>query len=290
MSFSKIVLIGADGQLGTDLHALLKPAGEQLVPLYYPEFDLTRPEAVKKVLSELAPTIVINTAAYNRVDDCEDEPQAALDLNAIAVRDLAIICRDLECVLVHFSTDYVFDGKKTTPYIETDVAVPISVYAVSKLAGEFFVSSLWPRHILIRTCGLYGEAGCWGKGHNFVDTMVSLADSEKTLRIVADQCVTPTSTWELAQKVIELLGHHEYGLYHLSNEGECTWFEFAREIFSLLGKGPDMIPVDSATYGAKAARPAYSVLENKRAKELGLSDFSPWKDALKDYLIRKGHI
>jgi len=133
-------------------------------------------------------------------------------------------------------------------------------------------------------------AGCWGKGTNFVDTMVSLADKKTPVRIVDDQCITPTSTWELAGKVIELLEHDQYGLYHLTNEGECTWFDFAQEIFSLLDKHPEVIGVDSASYGAKALRPAYSVLENKRAKELGISDFSHWRDALKDYLTKKGHI
>ncbi len=289
MSYPKIALIGADGQLGTDLLAHLKSKTE-VAPLYYPDFDLTQPETAKSILTDLKSDIVINTAAFNRVDECEDNPEEALALNTLAVRDLSLTCRDLGLVLVHFSTDYVFNGNKRAPYIEMDEAAPLSVYGVSKLAGEFFVSSIVPCHFIIRTCGLYGAAGCWGKGNNFVDTMVSLADNGKPLRIVDDQWITPTSTWELADKVIELLGHEKYGLYHLTNEGECTWYGFAQEIFLLLGKLPDVIPVDSATYGAKAPRPAYSVLENKRAKDLGLSDFSHWKHALKDYLIKKGHI
>jgi dTDP-4-dehydrorhamnose reductase len=289
MKLPKIALIGADGQLGTDLHALLGSQAE-LIPLYYPQFDLTQSEEARQGLIECHPEIVINTAAFNRVDECEENPQAALALNTLAVRELALTCRELDCLLVHFSTDYVFDGRSSSPYTESDKAAPLSTYGVSKLAGEFFVENLVPRYFLIRTCGLYGEAGCWGKGHNFVDTMESLVDTDKPLRIVNDQWVTPTATAELAEKVIELLSYEDYGLYHLTNEGECTWYRFAQEIFSLLGKQPKMTPVDSATYGAKAPRPAYSVLENKRAKELGLSDFSPWQDALKDYLKKKGHI
>ena len=289
MKLPKIALIGADGQLGTDLYAQLRSQAE-VTPLYYPDFDLKMPEMAKKGLADLSAKIVINTAAFNRVDDCEERPEDALALNTLAVRDLSLTCRDLGLVLVHFSTDYVFSGIKQTPYVETDEAVPQSVYGVSKLAGEFFVNSIVRRHYVIRTCGLFGVAGCWGKGNNFVDTMVSLANKGKALRIVDDQWITPTSTWELAGKVIELLEHEEYGLYHLTNEGECTWYGFAQEIFALLGKQPDVIPVDSVSYGAKAPRPAYSVLENKRAKDLGLSDFSHWKSALKDYLIKKGHI
>lgn len=289
MTLPKIALIGADGQLGTDLHALLK-SRTSIVPLYYPQFDLNKYEETRRVLYELRPGIVINTAAFNRVDACEDNAQAALALNTLAVRDLARTCCELDCVLVHFSTDYVFDGKSRTPYTEADEASPLNVYGISKLAGEFFVTHLAPRHFLIRTCGLYGEAGCWGKERNFVDAMLALAETGNSLRIVNDQWVTPTATAELAEKVVELLGCEDYGLYHLTNEGECTWYHFALEIFSLIRKQPELVPVDSMTYGARAARPAYSVLENKRAKDLGLPAFSPWQAALKAYLRKKGHL
>jgi len=284
----KIAIIGADGQLGTDLVKTLKR--EKLFPFYYPDFDITKPEKPREILSQLGLEIVINTAAYHKVDECEENPQKSFEVNSTAVRDLALICRELGLTLVHFSTDYVFDGNKKTPYVEEDIPNPLNVYAVSKLAGEYFVRNILERYFLIRSCGLYGEAGCWGKGTNFVDVMVSLGEKGKPLRVVNDQWVTPTSAAELALRISELIQTHDYGLYHLTNEGQCTWFEFAKTIFSLIGKKPHLIPVDSETYGARARRPSYSVLENKKAKEIGLTEFSHWKAALKDYLIKKGYL
>jgi len=282
----KFALIGADGQLGSDLFTILSKG--DCLPLYYPSFDVTDRRKTRDVLTPLRPDVVINTSAFHRVDECEDNPEQAFRLNALAVRDLAFICRDLDAALVHFSTDYVFDGQKQTPYIEEDAPNPLSAYGVSKLAGESFVRSICQKYFLVRTCGLYGRAGCREKGMNFVELMLSLQQSGRSLRVVNDQWVTPTSTEELAARVVELISTGRYGLYHLTNEGQCTWYDFARTIFSLLGKQADLVPVDSRTYGAKARRPVYSVLENKHAKEIGLRDFSPWPVALRDYLGKKG--
>jgi dTDP-4-dehydrorhamnose reductase len=284
----KAAIIGADGQLGSDLVKSFRK--EEAILLYYPEFDITQPDKVKKVLSSLEADVIINTAAYHKVDECEDNPQESFLVNSIAVRDLALICRDLGVALVHFSTDYVFDGKKRKPYVEEDAPNPLSVYATSKLAGEYFVQNMLDKYFIIRTCGLYGEAGCWGKGYNFVDTLAALEKQGEPLKVVNDQWVTPTSTAELAERIKELIltGHH--GLYHLTNEGECTWFEFAKTIFTLMGKKPNLIPTDSEAYGAKAKRPPYSVLENKKAKEIGLTEFPHWKKSLEQYLIKKGYV
>jgi dTDP-4-dehydrorhamnose reductase len=282
----KVALIGADGQLGSDLLPILPK--ERCLPLYYPDFDITEPRKMRDILFAHKPDVVINTAAYHRVDECEDYPEPAFRVNALAVRDLALVCSELDAALVHFSTDYVFDGEKRTPYVEEDAPNPLSVYGVSKLAGEYFVRSICQKYFLIRTCGLYGRAGCREKGTNFVELMLHLETSGRPLRIVNDQWVTPTSTEELAARVVELIGRGCYGLYHLTNEGQCTWYEFGRTIFSLLGKRVELVPIDSQTYGAKARRPAYSVLENKRAKEIGLVKFSPWPEALKNYLKKKG--
>lgn len=285
---TRIALIGADGQLGTDLFALLK-AQNDVKPLYYPDFDITRYEEIERILSKLNPEIVINTAAFNKVDECEKEPTKAFDLNTFAVRNLAQICKELDFDLIHFSSDYVFNGEKGAPYVEDDTPNPLNAYGVSKLAGEYFIQSILERFFLIRTCGLYGEAGCWGKGYNFVDTMISLAKKGETIHVVDDQWITPTSTQELAERVGELLQTKSYGLYHLTNEGSCTWFEFASQIFSYLHLDPQLSPVDSKTFGSLARRPSYSVLENKKAKKINLTEFSSWKIALKDYLKRKGY-
>jgi dTDP-4-dehydrorhamnose reductase len=284
----RIAIIGADGQLGSDLVKTLK--GETLFPLYYPKFDITQPEKTMTVLSDLDVELVINTAAYHRVDECELNPHQSFLVNSIAVRDLAKICVELNCVLVHFSTDYVFDGTKREPYVEEDPPNPLNVYAVSKLAGEYFVRNISEKYFLIRTCGLYGEAGCREKGTNFVESMISLEKKGVALRVVNDQWVTPTSSLELAQRISELIQTQHFGLYHLTNEGACTWFEFAQAIFSFLGKKPALEPVTSQQYGARARRPFYSVLENKKAKSIGLSDFSSWEKALENYLKQKGYL
>jgi len=284
----RIAVIGADGQLGSDLVRTL--ARDEVIPLYYPEFDVTRPERVRSILRGLRPDTVINTAAFHRVDECEDDPEMSFRVNSIAVRDLARLAADLGFVLVHFSTDYVFDGRKKAPYTEADPPNPLNVYAVSKLAGEYFLRALTEKHFLIRSCGLFGEASSREKGYNFVDKMIALAEDGEPLRVVDDQWVSPTSAAELAERTSELLRTDQYGLYHLTSEGQCTWFQFAQEIFSLLGRRPHLEPVDSKTFGAKARRPLYSVLKNKRAKETGLRDFSSWNDALRAYLGKKGLI
>ena len=283
----RIALIGADGQLGTDLVPAL--LGHDLVPLYWPEFDVTRTEAAAGVLANLRPDVVINTSAFHRVDECEDKIGEAFAVNAFAVRELARTCRAIDAVLVHFSTDFVFAGEKRTPYREEDRPGPLSVYAASKLAGEHFVRAYADRAFVIRTCGLFGRAGCLEKGRNFVETMLFLAASGRSLiRVVDDQIVTPTATSELAARVAELIRTRAYGLYHMTAEGSCSWYEFARAVLELSGGDPGIVgPVDSKGFGAKARRPAYSVLENGRMREIGLTSFSPWRDALAAYLAGK---
>lgn len=284
----KIALIGADGQLGSDLMKALR--GDDVVPLYYPGFDITDTAGARRRLWEVRPDTVVNTAAFHRVDECEDDPWTAFQVNALAVRELARAARDLGFVLVHVSTDYVFDGRQGRPYVEDDPPNPLSGYGVSKLAGEYFVRAILDKYFLVRTCGLYGVAGSREKGYNFVDRMISLAARGEVIRVVDDQWVTPTSSAELAERLSVLIRTSHYGLYHLTNEGACSWYGFAREVFSLLGREAHLLPINSESFGAKARRPLYSVLENKRAKEIGLPGFSPWQDALRDYLRRKGYL
>jgi dTDP-4-dehydrorhamnose reductase len=284
----KVAIIGADGQLGSDLFEEL--GQKHAKPLYYPDFDLTDPVRVENILCRLNPDVVINTAAFNRVDESESNPLEAFKINAIAVRDLARVCRKLGSILVHFSSDYVFSGTKKSPYTEQDSPHPLSVYGLSKLSGEIFVFNELRRFYLIRTCGLFGKAGCWGKGRNFVDAMVDVAENKKPVYVVGDQTITPTATSELSKRVIELLSTDKYGLYHMTNEGQCTWFELAREIFALLQKDVQLTEVDSETYGAAARRPAYSVLSNRKAYRAGVHPFSPWREALKIYMKKKGFL
>ena len=230
--------------------------------------------------------MVVNCAAYNLVDRAEADATVAFAVNAWGVRDLAVACRDLGCVLVHFSTDYVFglDATRRTAWAETDAPGPVSVYGLSKLAGEYLVRSLCPRHFVVRTCGLYGVWGSGGKGGNFVETMLRVAGLGKPLRVVADQICTPTYTVDLAEAVAALTATDHYGLYHLTSAGSCSWYEFARTIFELAGVTADLTPITSREFGAVARRPAYSVLSAAAYEKFGLPPLRPWRDALAAYL------
>ncbi|MEK6713224.1 MAG: dTDP-4-dehydrorhamnose reductase, partial [Nitrospirota bacterium] len=225
----KIMILGAGGQLGSELVNILQD--DTLIPLTHMDIEMTDEQQVNSILSSNMPDIVINTAAYHRVDDCEDNVELSFAVNSYAVRTIARICNDLGITFVHFSTDYVFGGEKKTPYVEDDCPNPHSVYAVSKLAGELFVRNICSRYYLIRTCGLYGAKGVSGKGGNFIETMIRLANGKKPLNVVSDQIVTPTYARELAAKVSQLIRTEEYGFYHITNNGGCSWYEFARTIF-----------------------------------------------------------
>lgn len=276
------LLIGAKGQLGAELQRAF--VDHDLVPLAHADLELTDRAKVWEALDTYRPGLILNTAAYHRVDECEDEPERAFAVNALAVRDLAMAAKGIGAVLVHFSTDYVFDGRQSRPYQEGDSPGPLSVYATSKLAGELFVRAVLDRYFLVRTCGLYGTAGSRGKGGNFVETMLRLAREGREIRVVGDQVLTPTSAKELAKKVRQLVETERYGLYHITNSGECSWYRFASAIFELARLQARLSETTSAAYGARATRPAYSVLDNANLRSLGLDDLCHWRDALKEYL------
>jgi len=276
------LLIGARGQLGTELRQAF--ADDDLVALAHADLELTDRAKVWEALDTYRPGLILNTAAYHRVDECEDEPERAFGVNALAVRNLAMAAKRIGAVMVHFSTDYVFDGRQSLPYQEGDPPGPLSVYATSKLAGEFFVRAVLDKYFLIRTCGLYGTAGSLAKGGNFVETMLRLAREGREIRVVGDQVLTPTSARDLAKKVRQLIETERYGLYHITNSGECSWYRFASAIFELAGLRARLSETTSAAYGARATRPAYSVLDNANLRSLGIDDLRDWRDALADYL------
>lgn len=283
----KVAVLGARGQLG---HDLIRAMAEwECVPLTHADIDVCDFIATRKVLTDVKPDIVINTAAFHRVDDCEEQPEKSFLVNTYAVRHLAQLCAELDCGLAHLSTDYVFGGEKVTPYTEDDAPNPLSVYGVSKLAGEYFVRNLCPKHFVIRTSGLYGVAGASGKGGNFVETMIRMAREGRPIRVVDDQVLTPTYTQDLAQAIDQLVRTDAYGLYHITSSGQCSWYEFAARIFELLGLTPDFGPATTAAYGAKARRPAYSALAHHKLKQRGFDDLRPWPEALEAYLREKEH-
>jgi len=280
----RCALIGVTGQLGHDLARTFDLPGE-LVRLTRSELDLLAPGAVGRVLREIRPTHVVNCAAYNLVDRAEDERDAAFAVNADAVGALAETCEGLGATLIHFSTDYVFDGAKRTPYTEDDAPAPLGVYAASKLAGERLALERCRRAFVIRVCGLYGVGQSATAGRtNFVETMLRLAASGKPLRVVSDQVLSPSYTLDLAPKVWRILTRGAPGIYHLSSAGQTSFFEFAREIFRQSGLTPPLSPVSAAEYNARARRPPYSVMARTRLAALGEDDLRPWPQALAAYL------
>lgn len=296
----KILIIGASGQLGSELAAQFED--ETVVPLTHKDLDIGNFEASERLLDRARPDVVINTSAYHQVDLCETTLEQAFAINAFAVRNLAQLCRKHEALFVHTSTDYVFDGVKGTPYAEGDAPNPQSVYATSKLAGEFFVRHNCPRHFVIRTCGLYGDAGRSSKGYNFVDLMLRLQREQKPIRVVDDQVLTPTRAREAARKIRDLILYERkqrtpssmpelarslYGIVHITAKGQCSWYEFACAIFEEMGVKGNVTSTSLEKYGAAAKRPSYSVLAHEKLTRLRLDDLEPWREGLRVYLMER---
>ncbi len=285
----KILIIGADGQLGTDLCKVI-PKEEQ-IPLTIKDINITNKEQTFEVVKKHSPNLVINTAAFHNVDKCEDDKDTAFAVNRDGAKNVAGACKEIDAVMVHISTDYVFDGKKGKPYVESDPANPLSVYGESKLAGEQSVKEILKKYFIIRSSGLYGVAGCMGKGGgNCVENMIKRAASQPELRVVTDEVLSPTYTLDLAKKINEVIRTKTYGLYHIVNHGECSWYEFTRKIFELLDRRVAVEKAVSADFKTKAIRPKYSVLKNSALEKIGMDDMRSWQVALKAYLIEKGHL
>lgn len=242
------------------------------------DLNITDKQEVMEKIREIAPDIIINCAAHTQVDACETDEERAYQINAAGPYHLSLAANEVDAVLVHISSDYVFDGKKEGAYVEGDPYNPQSVYGKTKLEGEELVRNTAHRHFIVRTEWLYGE------GRNFVNTMLKLSETNDSVRVVNDQYGAPTSAEEVV-KVINLLCHSEkYGTYHATCEGVCSWAEFTKKIFELCGKTTEVILVSTEEYGAAAKRPANSVLDNKRLRENFGYQMADWEDALKKYL------
>lgn len=281
-----IAIIGANGQLGSDLSEVFGSGNGQLIRLTRSDFDLRDHKLVADELDSLRPDVIINTAAFHKVEACEDDPEAALAVNCLAVRNLAMTAQRIGACLVHISTDYVFDGRASAPYKEDAQPNPVNTYGLSKLAGEFFVRNWCADHLLIRTSGLYGVAGSSGKGGNFVQTMLRLGREKGSVSVVNDQTLSPTFTADLAKMIRLLVERNARGLFHVTNSLHCSWFEFARAIFSTSGLDVETRPITTASQGSSVRRPRFSVLANAKLIELGIRQLRPWQDALEDYLTR----
>lgn len=277
-----IAVTGSGGQLGSELCRRL---GERAIALDLPDFDLTDQALVERTLEALRPAAAINTAAYTQVDRAEEQAELCWRINSSGVGHLAAACRQYDLPLVQISTDYVFGGAANLgrPYREDDATSPQGVYAQSKLGAEQEAAA-WSKHIIVRTCGLYGEQGPKTPAGNFVDTMLRLARQGKPLRVVADQRCTPSYVPHVASAVLYLLENRHFGLFHVVNGGATTWYDFAAEIFRQSQLDVSMEPITTAQYGAKAPRPSYSVLDTSKYHSLGGPAMPAWQDALGEYL------
>lgn len=283
----KILITGANGQLGRELNRLLADKTDvellntAVIPMIEKKvvaMDITNLDQTKAVMKDFMPDVIINCAAHTAVDLCESDEENAYRINAIGPKNLSIVANDIAATLVQISTDYVFDGNTTKPYVEESPTNPQSVYGETKLAGEKFVEEICNKYFIIRTAWLYGE------GKNFVKTMLRLSETHEEVRVVSDQYGTPTSARELAKMILFLSNTDSYGIYHGTCEGSTEWSSFAKEIFKEAKKDMKVIPITTIEYPTPAKRPAYSVLENKKLKELGGFAMKEWKEALIEYM------
>ena len=280
----KIAVTGANGQLGTDILKTFKEL--DVVGLTHADIEITNRKCTRDVLFAINPSVIIHTAAFVRVDECEDEPDMAFRVNAIGTKNVAEVASELNALLIYISTDYVFDGEKGAPYTEDDCPNPINTYGITKLAGEYF-AQLVDKWYVIRVASLFGTAGASGKGGNFIEAIFKQAATNNRVDVVADMMVSPTYTWEAAQVMSRMLKIGlPSGVYHLANSGTCTWYDFAQHAFELAGTDVDLRAIATATLSQKAKRPCSSVLVSNKLSNYGLS-LGDWESALKHYLGEK---
>ena len=279
MNKKRVMITGANGQLGRAVNLQYADSGEyELINTDVGELDITNIDKVMAFVREVKPYAIINCAAYTAVDACEKEEDLAFRINAIGPRNLSIAATETGAKMMHVSTDYVFDGNGTRPYRETDPTGPQGAYGRTKLAGEDFVREFSDRHFIVRTAWLYGD------GKNFVKTMLRLSETNDKVRVVMDQVGSPTSADELAKAIAYLLPTENYGLFHGTCEGDCSWAQFTEEIFRLAGKNTIVEAITSEEYAAAAKRPAYSILENYMLKMTTDFMFADWHDAIAAYI------
>jgi len=284
----RVAVFGASGQLVVELCAELKRRGYEVASFVRTKLDITKADTVERVVAEVDPWAVFNAAAYNMVDVAEREPAAAFESNALAVRNLALACRQNDARLVHFSTDYVFDGTAGRPYAETDPVHPLGAYAVSKLAGELYAQAYLDRPIIVRTSGVFGVGALKTARGNFPELMLRLAREGKPIRVVEDHVASPTYAPALASRSIDLLEKELSGVFHIGGGEAISWFEYARLIFATAGMEADLNPTNEREYRTAARRPKFSALENVRMREHGIVPMPALKDAVRAYLDSRG--
>ncbi len=281
----RAVVIGGNGQLGTDLVTELAAAGHAVISLTHADIEIGDAGSVDRALGKFDADLVVNTAAMHNVEACEQEPDEAFRVNGLGARNLARACAATGGMLVHLSTDYVFSGEKTFPYVETDTARPINSYGITKLAGEHYALANNPNTAIVRVSAIYGANPCRAKkSDNFVKLMLRLGAERGSVKVVNDEFVSPTYTVDVARQIVAIAEAGATGVFHATSAGQCSWNEFARAIFEATGSPAQVELASSADFPAKVPRPLYSVLDNAALRSRGLDRMPPWRDALKRYV------
>jgi dTDP-4-dehydrorhamnose reductase len=281
----KVAVLGANGQLGSDLVHVCRKDGHEVGEFTHQDVCVEDVDSVRRCLGSFRPDLVLNAAAFHVVPGCEVAPAKAFETNAIGALNVARICADMGAIDVYYSTDYVFDGLKRSPYVEEDVPRPLNVYGESKRAGEHLTLGYGVKAVVIRVSGLYGQTPCRAKGGNFVTTMLRLSREKPEVRVVTDEVLTPTSTASIARHSLDVVRSGAFGLFHLTCEGECSWFDFAAAIFDTLGIRTPLKPALAEEFPSPVRRPLYSVLENGRYNALPSVVAMPhWRDELVGFL------
>jgi len=284
MATKKALVFGSRGQLGVELVRVFMQRGYDVTGLDRSQVDVSDYERVERALAQDDPAIVLNAAAYNQVDVAEKEPLPAFLANALAVRNLAIACRQLDAQLVHFSTDYVFDGAASRPYAEEDTTHPLGAYAVSKLAGELYAQAYLEKPLVIRTCGVFGPAGLKTARGNFVETMLRLAANGHPIRVVDDHVASPTYSPLLAERTADLVERGQNGIFHVGGGQAISWYEYAGMIFRAAGLQPELRRTDEREFRTAARRPKFSALSNAKMERCGVAPMPPLEQAVAMYL------
>jgi dTDP-4-dehydrorhamnose reductase len=286
----KVIVFGGGGQLGVELCREFERRQWSVERLDRQAIDVTDPARVEEAVAKADPQLVINAAAYNQVDIAESEPTTAYQANALAVRNIALACRQTDTKFVHYSTDYVFDGTKGSPYVETDAPHPLGAYAVSKLAGELYAQAYLDNVLILRVSGVFGPGGRFTPRSNFVELMLRLANSGNPIRVVEDHFASPTYAPAIASRTAEMVERKLAGLFHMGGGQAISWFDYARMIFEEAGLSPTLQRTNEKEYRTAARRPKFSALSNAYLESCGITPMPSLKEALTDYMEARKHV